>query len=282
MRTENTDTDKDLYRPNSKENGSATMAYETILYDVTDQIATIRLNRPDRMNALSSAMRRELIDALGQASGEARVLVITGTGAGFCAGQDLGDVKSLKDLNLEQTLREEYEPLLQLIYDCPIPTIAAINGSAAGAGANLALAADIVIAGRSASFLEAFARIGLIPDAGGTYWLPRMVGMARALGLSLLAEPISAEKAAEWGLIWEVVDDEVLESRTTEIASRLANGPTKAYRLIKQALRQSPSNDLQAQLALEAKLQGEAGQSHDFVEGVTAFLEKRKPVYQGR
>ncbi|MEM9138705.1 MAG: enoyl-CoA hydratase-related protein [Pseudomonadota bacterium] len=258
------------------------MDYETIQYSVADAVATIRLNRPDRMNALSALMRRELIDAMTRAPEDARVVVLTGNGAGFCAGQDLGDVTSLDDLNLEQTLREEYEPLLQRIYDCPVPTIAAINGSAAGAGANLALAADIVIAARSASFLEAFARIGLIPDAGGTYWLPRLVGMSRALGMSLLADPIPAEKAAEWGLIWDVVDDEVLESHTAEIAGRLAKGPTKAYQLIKQALRASPANDLQTQLELEAKLQGTAGQSHDFVEGVTAFLQKRKPVYQGR
>ena len=257
------------------------MTFETITYDVTDDIATIRLNRPDRMNALTALMRAELVSALGQAPQEARVLVLTGNGPGFCAGQDLGDVTSLDDLNLEQTLREEYEPILALICDCPIPTIAAINGAAAGAGANIALCADIVIAARSASFLEAFARIGLIPDAGGTYLLPRMVGSARAMGMSLLAESIPAEKAAEWGLIWDVVDDEVLESRTHEIARRLAKGPTGAYTKIKQALRASPGNDMATQLALEAQLQGEAGRSHDFVEGVSAFLEKRKPVYKG-
>ena len=179
-------------------------------------------------------------------------------------------------------LQEEYEPLLKLIHDCPIPVIAAINGSAAGAGANLALAADIVIAGRSASFLEAFARIGLIPDAGGTYWLPRLVGPARAMGMSLLAEPIPAEQAAEWGLIWQAVDDDVLQSRAREIAVKLAKGPTAAYRMIKQALHASQANDLDAQLALEAELQGQAGRSHDFAEGVMAFLEKRKPTFRGR
>jgi len=258
------------------------MAAETIAYTLADDVATIRLNRPDRMNALNAAMRRDLIAALTEARGEARALVITGTGKAFCAGQDLGDVKSLDDLNLEQVLTEEYEPLLKLIHDCPVPTIAAVNGAAAGAGANLALAADIVIAARSASFLEAFARIGLIPDAGGTYWLPRLVGMARAMGMSLLADPIPAEKAAEWGLIWEAVDDEVLESRVAELARKLASGPTEAYRLIKQALRASPSNDLPSQLALEAALQGQAGKTRDFVEGVTAFLEKRKPAFRGR
>ncbi len=258
------------------------MTFETITYDVADDVATIRLNRPEKMNALTAKMRVELGEAFARAADDARVVILTGNGPGFCAGQDLGDVKSLDDLDLERTLREEYEPMLQRIYDCPIPVIAAINGSAAGAGANMALSADIVIAARSASFLEAFARIGLIPDAGGTYWLPRKIGMARAMGMSLLAEPIPAEKAADWGLIWEVVDDETLESRANEIAQRMAKGPTAAYRMIKQAIRSSPGNDLDEQLALEAKLQGQAGKSQDFVEGVMAFLEKRKPVYKGR
>ena len=258
------------------------MSYETITYDISDDVAVIRLNRPDRMNALTALMRRELTDAFKSAPEQARVVILTGNGPGFCAGQDLGDVTSFDELDLENTLREEYEPMLQSIVDCPVPVIAAINGSAAGAGANMALAADIVIAARSASFLEAFARIGLIPDAGGTYWLPRKIGMARAMGMSLLADPLPAEKAAEWGLIWEVVDDETLETRMMEIANRMAKGPTAAYRMIKQALRESAGNDWTEQLALEAKLQGQAGRSHDFVEGVTAFLEKRKPVYKGR
>ena len=258
------------------------MSYETIAFETADDVVTIRLNRPDRMNSLSTTMRRELIDAMTRAPQEGRVVVITGSGRGFCAGQDLGDVGSFEDLNLEATLREEYEPLLNLIYDCPIPTLCSVNGAAAGAGANLALAADIVIAARSASFLEAFARIGLVPDAGGTYWLPRLVGMGRAMGMSLLAEPISAETAAEWGLIWEVVDDEILNARTGELATKLAKGPTAAYRLIKQALRASPSNSLQEQLALEASLQGQAGATRDFREGVMAFLEKRPARYQGR
>lgn len=258
------------------------MSFETILYDVTDEIATIRLNRPDKMNALSTVMRRELLEVLTRAPTEARVVVLTGEGPGFCAGQDLGDVGSFEDLDLERTLRDEYEPLLNLIYDCPVPTICAINGAAAGAGANLALGADIVIAARSATFLEAFARIGLVPDAGGTYWLPRLVGQARAMGMCLLADKITAEQAADWGLIWEVVEDETLENRTAELAQKLAKGPTAAYGMIKQALRQSHANGLPEQLQLEASLQAEAGKTRDFREGVMAFLQKRPAAYEGR
>lgn len=258
------------------------MTYDTLLYELADDVATIRLNRPDRMNALNAAMRRELLDALTRAPKDARAIVLTGVGPGFCAGQDLGDVGSFEELDLERTLRDEYEPLLALLRDCPVPTICAINGAAAGAGANLALSADILIAARSASFLEAFARIGLIPDAGGTYWLPRLVGHARAMGMCLLADKISAETAAEWGLIWEVVDDEALGLRAREIATRLARGPTTAYRLMKEALRASQQNDLARQLVLEAKLQKQAGETHDFREGVMAFLEKRAPKYEGR
>lgn len=257
------------------------MAFETILYTLADDVATIRLNKPDRMNALSSKMRLELMDALTKAQQEARAIVLTGAGRAFCSGQDLSDHKSIDDINLGQTLAEEYEPLLMMIYDCRLPTIAAINGAAAGAGANLALAADIVVAARSASFYQAFARIGLIPDAGGTYWMPRLVGSARAMGMSLLAEPIPAEKCADWGLIWDVVDDEVLETHVQGMAKRLAQGPTKTYTMIKKALRASPSNDLQSQLTLEAQYQGELGKTHDFAEGVQAFLQKRMPVYKG-
>lgn len=258
------------------------MAYQTIEYGVAAGVATVRLNRPEKMNALSAAMRRELIDALSRAPDEARAVVLTGNGTGFCAGQDLGDVGRLSDLDLDQVLRDEYEPLLKLIYDCPVPTVCAVNGPAAGAGANLALGADIVVAGRSASFLQAFARIGLIPDAGGTYWLPRLVGQGRAMGMCLLAETIPAATAAEWGLIWEVVEDEALENRAAELARRLASGPTVAYRLMKQALRASPGNALQAQLDLEAELQAEAGRTRDFMEGVMAFLEKRSARFEGR
>ena len=258
------------------------MSYETILFDTADDVATITLHRPDKMNSLSAAMRVELIDALTRAPREARVVVLTGAGRGFCAGQDLGDADTLANLNLERVLSEEYEPLLKLVYDCPVPVIASVNGAAAGAGANLALAADLVIAARSATFLEAFSRIGLIPDAGGTYWLPRLAGMARAMGMCLLADPIPAQQAADWGLIWEAVEDGELAAHTSALAQRLARGPTEAYRLTKQALRQSMANDLDTQLTLEAKLQGQAGATRDFLEGVAAFMEKRPAEFEGR
>ena len=258
------------------------MDYETLHFKVADDVATVTLSRPERMNSLNTALRIELLDALQRAPREARAIVLTGAGRGFCAGQDLDDSGRASELNLERVLREEYEPLLKLVYDCPRPVICAVNGAAAGAGANLALAADVVIAARSAVFIEAFARIGLIPDAGGTYWLPRLAGMARAMGMCLFADPVPAEQAADWGLIWEAVDDSELEARAAELAGRLAKGPSEAYRLMKLALRQSMANSLDAQLALEASLQGDAGRTRDFIEGVTAFLEKRSAVYEGR
>ena len=172
--------------------------------------------------------------------------------------------------------------MLRAIYDCPIPTLAAVNGAAAGAGANLALAADIVIATESAYFLQAFARIGLIPDAGGTYWMPRQMGFAKAMGAALLADKITARQADDWGLIWAAIPDDQFEDHIAARARQLATGPTQAYARIKQALRASYDNDLDQQLKLEARLQGEAGNTRDFVEGVTAFLEKRPANYQGR
>jgi 2-(1,2-epoxy-1,2-dihydrophenyl)acetyl-CoA isomerase len=258
------------------------MPYNTLLYSVAGEVATLTLNRPEKMNSLNGAMRAELMEALTRAPREARAVVLTGAGRGFCAGQDLGDTGKLSDLNLERVLAEEYEPLLRLVHDCPVPVIAAVNGVAAGAGANLALSADVVIAARSASFIEAFTRIGLIPDAGGTYWLPRLAGMARAMGMCLFADAVPAALAADWGLIWETVEDDALEARAAELAGRLARGPTAAYRMTRQALRQSMANGLDAQLALEARLQGEAGRSRDFMEGIAAFLEKRPARFEGR
>ncbi|RMH49650.1 MAG: 2-(1,2-epoxy-1,2-dihydrophenyl)acetyl-CoA isomerase, partial [Alphaproteobacteria bacterium] len=181
------------------------MVYSTIRYEVQDDVAVITLNRPEVMNALNTQMRAEILHAVREAPGEARVLVMTGEGRAFCSGQDLGDRASGAALDLERTLRDEYEPMLMAIYECPIPTIAAVNGAAAGAGANLALAADVVIAAEGASFIQAFSRIGLIPDAGGTYWLPRQVGFSKAMGAALFAEKISARQASDWGMIWEAV-----------------------------------------------------------------------------
>jgi 2-(1,2-epoxy-1,2-dihydrophenyl)acetyl-CoA isomerase len=258
------------------------MHYRTISYTLEDGVAIVTLNRPEVMNALSRAMRAELLDATLRASDAARVLVLTGAGRAFCSGQDLGDAGDLAKLDLGKVLREEYEPLLKAIYDCPAPVIAAVNGAAAGAGANLALAADVVIAAQSASFIQAFTRIGLIPDAGGTYWLPRQIGFARAMGAMLFADKISARQAAEWGMIWEAVDDAAFDAHWRGKAALLASGPGLAYRGVKAALRQSFANDLEAQLALEAQLQSACGESRDFAEGVAGFVEKRAPKFTGR
>lgn len=258
------------------------MTYQTITYEVAEGIGVLTLNRPDVMNALTSVMRAEIRAAVTAAPESARVLVLTGAGRGFCAGQDLGDRRDSTNLDLSKTLREEYAPILRAIADSPIPTIAAVNGAAAGAGANIALACDVVIASENAVFLQAFTRIGLIPDAGGTYALPRLVGMARAMGTALFADKVSAIQAAEWGMIWEAVPDDVFAAHWRARAAHLAAGPTGAYARVKQALRASPENDLESQLALEAKLQAECGRSADFAEGVAAFLQKRKPVFTGQ
>lgn len=258
------------------------MEYATIGYRVEDGIATVTLDRPDVMNALNTEMRAELTDAIRRAPGEARVIVLTGAGRAFCSGQDLGDRANAAEIDLERTLRDEYEPMLRAIFDCPVPTISAVNGAAAGAGANLALAADVVIAAESAVFLQAFSRIGLIPDAGGTYWLPRQMGMAKAMGAALFAEKISARQASDWGMIWECVPDEDFAERVQARAAALAAGPTAAYRAIKQAIRGSFERDLDGQLALEAELQGACGKTRDFKEGVLAFLEKRPARFEGR
>jgi 2-(1,2-epoxy-1,2-dihydrophenyl)acetyl-CoA isomerase len=212
----------------------------------------------------------------------ARVVVLTGEGRAFCSGQDLGDRVTVENVDMERTLRDEYEPMLSAIFDCPVPTISAVNGPAAGAGANIALAADVVIASDSAVFLQAFTRIGLMPDAGGTYWLPRQVGFARAMGAALFAEKVTARQAADWGMIWDCVPEADFATHWMDRARHLAQGPTVAYRNIKTALRQSYANDLETQLALEARLQGECGKTRDFKEGVLAFLEKRPARFEGR
>ncbi len=258
------------------------MNYETITFDITDDIATVTLNRPDVMNALNTQMRAEITDAVQEGGRAARVVVLTGAGKSFCSGQDLGDRSSAANLDLERTLRDEYVPMLRAIFDCPVPTISAVNGAAAGAGANLALAADVVIATDSAFFLQAFTRIGLIPDAGGTYYLPRQMGLAKAMGAALFAEKITARQADDWGMIWEAVPDAAFEKHWQNRAAHLANGPTAAYQRVKQAIRGSFDNTLEEQLALEAKLQGQCGQTRDFKEGVVAFLEKRPAEYEGR
>jgi 2-(1,2-epoxy-1,2-dihydrophenyl)acetyl-CoA isomerase len=256
------------------------MTYQTLLVSQTAGLAVITLNRPEVMNALNAPLRAELRAALHTAIGSARALVLTGAGRAFCSGQDLSDA-SLADIDLEATLRDDYEPLLRLLQGCPIPTLAAVNGAAAGAGANLALACDVVIASESASFSQAFTRIGLIPDAGGTWTLPRQIGTARAMGAMLFADRVSARQAADWGMIYEAVPDAGFAARWQDRAMALATGPTAAFAALKQALRASTGNSFEAQLALEAQLQGICGQTADFREGVAAFLEKRPPRFSG-
>ena len=258
------------------------MQYETIRYAVRNDVAIVTLNRADVMNALNTQMRAEITDAVITGGKEGRVVVLTGSGNAFCSGQDLGDRANAGNLDLERTLRDEYVPMLKAIFDCPVPTICAVNGAAAGAGANLALAADVVIATESAFFLQAFTRIGLIPDAGGTYWLPRQMGFAKAMGAALFAEKITAKQADDWGMIWESVPDEQFAQQWWDRALHLAKGPTMAYGNAKKALRGTFNHDLEGQLALEAQLQGELGQSRDFKEGVLAFIEKRPAHYEGR
>ena len=258
------------------------MQYDTLTFETVDGVATITLNRPEVMNALNTQMRAEITHAIGVASNSARAVVLTGTGRAFCSGQDLGDRANVSNLNLERTLRDEYIPMLMAIVDCPVPVIAAVNGTAAGAGANLALVCDVVIATQSASFIQAFSKIGLIPDAGGTWALPRTVGLQRAMGAALFAEKITAEQAAGWGMIWECVPDDQFADAIDARARHLATGPTEAFKRIKQVMRESFSNHLDEQLKLEGKLQGQCGKTRDFKEGVVAFLEKRPPMYEGR
>ena len=255
--------------------------YQTITTETRDGVAVLTLNRPQVMNALTQGMRAEVLDALHAAQGQARVIVLTGAGRAFCSGQDLADTGGISGFDVERVLNDEYVPLIRAIADSPLPVIAAVNGAAAGAGANLALACDVVIACESASFIQAFARIGLIPDAGGTYWLPRQIGMARAMGACLFAERISARQAADWGMIWEAVPDQGFAAHWHARAAALAAGPARAHAGVKQALRGSFDSDLDTQLALEARLQGDCARSADFREGVAAFLEKRPARFTG-
>jgi 2-(1,2-epoxy-1,2-dihydrophenyl)acetyl-CoA isomerase len=258
------------------------MQYDVIRYVEKDAVAVITLDRPQVKNALNSLMRAELTHAFRAAQKTARVLVITGAGDAFCSGQDLGDSVNAGNADLERTLRDEYEPMMLAIQNSKIPTIAAVNGVAAGAGASLALATDVAIATESAVFIQAFGRIGLMPDAGGTYALPRQIGLARAMGASLFGDAISADKAAAWGMIYESVEDDLFATHWQARAAHLAQGPTIAYQGLKEALHASAGNSYAQQLTLESKLQGRCGQTRDFREGVVAFTEKRAPKFEGR
>lgn len=255
------------------------MTFQTIQFAIDSGVASLTLDRPDKMNALNRQMRAEITQALTTLPDEIRCVVLTGSGRAFCSGQDLTD--AAPGVDLEAVLRDEYEPMLQAIRNCRVPVIAAVNGIAVGAGANLALVTDVVIAAESASFIQAFTRIGLIPDAGGTWAIPRAVGSARAMGMMLFADEITASQAADWGLIWQAVPDDRFAETVEARARQLAQGPSQAYRAVREAVGASFDNDLDEQLRLEARLQGQAGKSADFREGVAAFLEKRKPHFTG-
>ena len=260
---------------------------ESILYQNADGIARITLNRPDRLNSFTSSMHAEVRDALAQVSADksARVLLLTGAGRGFCAGQDLSDravAPGETPVDLGESIENNYRPLVLGLRDLPLPVVCAVNGVAAGAGANIALACDIVIAARSASFIQAFCKIGLIPDSGGTYFLPRLVGTARAMGLAMLGEKLAAEQAEEWGLIWKCVDDAQLASTVDGLLVHLAQAPTKGLAAIKRALYASSTATLEDALTHERDVQRELGQSDDYREGVAAFLAKRPPRFTGK
>jgi 2-(1,2-epoxy-1,2-dihydrophenyl)acetyl-CoA isomerase len=263
------------------------MTYVTILYSAADGIARLTLNRPDRLNSFNDAMHAELREALARVRADAsvRVLLLTGAGRGFCAGQDLSDravAPGGAAVDLGASIERNYKPLVLALRALPLPVVCAVNGVAAGAGANLALACDLVLAAKSASFIEPFCKLGLIPDTGGTYFLPRLVGSARAMGLALLGDKLSAEQAAAWGLIWQCVDDAELPAAIERLLAGLAMAPTRGLARTKQALHASPVNTLEAQLDLERDLMRELGGSDDYREGVAAFIAKRPPQFTGR
>ena len=262
------------------------MEFQTILFEARDGVATITLNDPERLNPVTRPMLSELRVALGQveADEDLRVLVLTGAGRGFCSGQDLTEaVVQTSDPaeTVAESLDQFYHPMIDALRALRVPTVAAVNGIAAGAGANIALHCDLVVAAQSASFVEAFTRIGLVPDCGGTWLLPRLIGEARTRALMLLAEPLSAEQAVAWGLIYRAVPDESFAAEVQALAAGLAKGPTRAYRMIREALEAGASHGLSAQLDVERDLQAQAAGSADFREGVAAFREKRLPRFTG-
>lgn len=263
------------------------MSYQNITLDIAAGIARLTLNRPDKLNSFTAAMHEEVRDAISrvQTGAGVRVLLLTGAGRGFCAGQDLGDravAPGGAPVDLGESVERHYAPLVRSLRALPLPVVCAVNGVAAGAGANLAFACDLVIAKRSASFLQPFCKLGLLPDTGGTYFLPRLVGTARAMGLAMLGEKLSAQQAADWGLIWRSIDDEGFAAETETLITHLANAPTLGLARTKQAIYASAQSTLEQQLEHERNAMRELGFSHDYCEGVDAFLNKRTPVFDGR
>ncbi len=261
------------------------MSYQTILFDVQSGAARLTLNRPDKLNSFNVQMHTEVRQALKaiERDESVRVLVITGAGRGFCAGQDLSDraVAPGEAVDLGASIENYYAPLVRRLRSLPLPVVCGVNGVAAGAGANLAFTCDIVIAAKSASFIESFSKLGLVPDTGGTYFLPRLIGTARAMGFALLGEKVSAEQASEWGLIWKCVEDNEFTAAIDKVVSHLASAPTKSLARIKQAIYGSGEHTLDQQLDLERDFMRELGYSRDYREGVAAFLEKRTPQFTG-
>jgi len=262
------------------------MPYETILFSIDRGIARLTLNRPDKLNSFNTQMHAEVRHALDELSHSgARVLVLTGAGRGFCAGQDLADravAPGGQAVDLGDSIERHYKPLILALHQLPLPVIAAVNGVAAGAGANIALACDLVLAARSASFVQAFSKLGLVPDCGGTWTLPRLVGNARALGLTLLGEKLTAERAAAWGMIWQCVEDGELAAAVDALAGQLSVAPTRGLAATKAAIRGGWQRSLAEQLDVERDAQRDLGRSADYAEGVAAFTEKRMPIFKGR
>jgi len=263
------------------------MNFETIEFEQAESVARLVLNRPDKLNSFNNLMHEELracLQSIGD-DNSIRCLLITANGRGFCAGQDLGDgeiTANIEALDLGESIEKNYNPLIRKLHSLEIPVICAVNGVAAGAGANLALACDIVLAGRSASFIQSFSKIGLVPDCGGSWMLPRLVGHARAMALAMLGEKISAERAESWGMIWQCLEDYQLMPEAEKLARHLARQPTKGLGYIKRAIQQSSANSLDEQLDLERDLQRLAGCTQDFNEGVNAFMAKREPEFTGK